>query len=260
MGHPWEEHGALRVSNNQRSLEHADGEPFFWLGDTAWELFHRLTRDEVTQYCEARAEQGFNVFHAVALAELDGLRTPNSNGHVPFIDLDPTQPDPSGYWDHVDWVFDEAARHGLYIAFLPTWGDKVTPMWGDGPQIFNPDNARTYATWIAQRYGHRPNLIWVNGGDRPVAGYEPVWDALAEGLRAGEAFPHLITFHPMGDLTSSEDLHDRAWLDFNMMQTGHGTLDRAQDRAEQLHGRPAQRPRHQHRHRHRLPQAGARQL
>jgi hypothetical protein len=29
----------------------------------------------------------------------------------------------------------------------------------------------------------------------------------------------------MGDLTSSEDLHDRAWLDFNMMQTGHGTLD-----------------------------------
>ena len=36
----------LRVSDNKRFLVTDDGRPFFWLGDTAWELFHRLTREE----------------------------------------------------------------------------------------------------------------------------------------------------------------------------------------------------------------------
>ena len=36
----------LRVSENKRFLVTADGRPFFWLGDTAWELFHRLTRED----------------------------------------------------------------------------------------------------------------------------------------------------------------------------------------------------------------------
>ena len=36
----------LAVSANKRFLVTADGKPFFWLGDTAWELFHRTTREE----------------------------------------------------------------------------------------------------------------------------------------------------------------------------------------------------------------------
>ncbi|MGI8635541.1 MAG: DUF4038 domain-containing protein, partial [Segetibacter sp.] len=32
----------LKVSDNKRYLVTADGKAFFWLGDTAWELFHRL--------------------------------------------------------------------------------------------------------------------------------------------------------------------------------------------------------------------------
>ncbi len=39
----------LKVSDNGRYLVKADGSPFFWLGDTAWELFHRLDRDETTR-------------------------------------------------------------------------------------------------------------------------------------------------------------------------------------------------------------------
>ena len=224
---PWDAHGPLQVSPNRRYLTHADGTPFFWIGDTAWELFHRLTREEVTLYLETRSSQGFNVFQAVALSELDGLRTPNAYGNQPLIDFDPTQPDLTGYWDHVDWVVDEAARFGIYVGLLPTWGDKVHPLWGDGPQIFNPENAFTYAKWLAKRYADRPNIIWINGGDRPVVGNESVWDAIAHGLRAGDSQRRLISFHPVGEQTSSEDLHDRDWLDFNMMQTGHGTLDQA---------------------------------
>ncbi len=51
-------HGKLNVSDNKRFLVHEDGTPFFWLGDTAWELFHRLNREEADRYLSNRAEKG----------------------------------------------------------------------------------------------------------------------------------------------------------------------------------------------------------
>ena len=68
------------------------GVPFFWLGDTAWELFHRLNREEADHYLRNRAERRFTVIQAVALAELDGLDVPNPYGHGRSIDNDPTRP------------------------------------------------------------------------------------------------------------------------------------------------------------------------
>ena len=47
-------HGKLEVSENGRYLQHEDGTPFFYLGDTAWELFHRLNEEEVVYYLENR--------------------------------------------------------------------------------------------------------------------------------------------------------------------------------------------------------------
>jgi hypothetical protein len=45
----------LKASGNHRFLVKEDGAPFFYLGDTAWELFHRLNREEADQYLENRA-------------------------------------------------------------------------------------------------------------------------------------------------------------------------------------------------------------
>ena len=85
-------HGDLKVSSNHRYLIHADGTPFFYLGDTAWELFHRLTREEADRYLENRRQKGFTVIQAVVLAEFDGLKVPNPYGETPLINNDPTQP------------------------------------------------------------------------------------------------------------------------------------------------------------------------
>ena len=62
----------LKVSENKRYLVTEDGKPFFWLGDTAWELFHRLDRRDAEAYLKNRAEKGFTVVQAVALAEACG--------------------------------------------------------------------------------------------------------------------------------------------------------------------------------------------
>ena len=40
----------VRVSDDHRYLIDQHGKPFFYLGDTAWELFHRLDRDEADRY------------------------------------------------------------------------------------------------------------------------------------------------------------------------------------------------------------------
>ena len=70
----------LRVSENHRYLKFEDGEPFFYLGDTAWQLIHRLNRNEANLYLSNRAEKGFTVIQTVILAQLTLLsarqRTP----------------------------------------------------------------------------------------------------------------------------------------------------------------------------------------
>ncbi len=60
-------HSQLNVSENGRHLVDANGNPFFWLGDTGWALFQKLNREEVEFYFESRAQQGFSVIHAAVL-------------------------------------------------------------------------------------------------------------------------------------------------------------------------------------------------
>ena len=95
--------GHLRVTPNRRTLEYDDGTPFFYLGDTAWQLFHRLDREQADRYLRNRAAKGFTVIQAVVLAELGGLEVPNANGDLPLVDKDPTRPN-EAYFRHVDYI------------------------------------------------------------------------------------------------------------------------------------------------------------
>jgi Protein of unknown function (DUF4038)/Putative collagen-binding domain of a collagenase len=214
----------LRVSDNKRFLVTADGRPFFWLGDTAWELFHRLNREDATRYLENRAKLGFTVIQAVALAEFDGLTVPNAYGETPLRNNDPEQPN-DRYFAHVDWIVERANGAGMYVGLLPTWGDKWNKArWGIGPEIFTPANAARYGEWLGRRY-RDAGIVWILGGDRPIEtdAHREIIRAMARGLRAGDAGAHLITYHPGGGHSSAEYFHDEAWLDFNMRQNGHGT-------------------------------------
>ncbi|MPZ20280.1 MAG: DUF4038 domain-containing protein [Luteitalea sp.] len=187
----------LKVHPDRRYLIRADGTPFLYLSDTAWELFHRPSREQVRAYLELRAQQRFTVIHAVALAELDGIHDPNVYGDLPLIDKDPARPavtpgaNPQNpqeydYWDHVDYIVDEANRLGLYVAFLPTWGRWL----GVNPQrdekILTAQNAQAYGEFLGKRYGKKA-IIWVLGGDRTAQGFEDVWRAMAKGIVIGIA-------------------------------------------------------------------------
>lgn len=221
----------LRVSGNKRHLTH-DGKPFFWLGDTAWELFHALSREEMARYFDDRAQKGFNVVQAVLLAEIRGLDTPNAYGRFPLLknaggSYDPALPDLSGeysYWDHAEHALDLAEARGMFVALLPTWGDKYNKMWGDGPEIFDGGSAYAYAKWLGGRYKHRANIVWVLGGDREYTErrHFEVVTAMARGIRDAGA-TQLITAHPCGRRSTTHQLANEPWMDFDMIQSGHGT-------------------------------------
>src|ERR1035441_6134550 len=63
---------SIRIYRDGHLLETVDGRPFFWLGDTAWELIHHTTREEASYYLHTRGRQGFNVIQTVVLSEFNG--------------------------------------------------------------------------------------------------------------------------------------------------------------------------------------------
>jgi hypothetical protein len=208
----------VRVSENRRHLVH-DGRPFFYLADTAWKLFTAPSEDEARHYLRTRREQGFSVIMPVLATE----RARGEEGErSAFLDDDPDRPD-EAFFARVDRLVDDANALGLWMALLPTWGSYVGGGRRDRP-VLDAANARRYGAYVGRRYRGR-DVIWVNGGDRAVAGEgeAAVWRALAAGVREGDGGEHVMTFHPPGLQNgghSSRWFHDDDWLDFNLLQTG----------------------------------------
>lgn len=238
---------AIRVHPGGHYLETADGRPFFWLGDTAWELIHATTPEESSYYLATRARQGFTVIQTVVLGEMNGIRKSTPLSERPFVDDDPAKPN-DAFFARVVAIVDEAAARGLYIALLPTWGDKLTAPWGDGPRLFRNDNlpvARSYARYLGGKLKGRTNVVWMLGGDRPPRLYpgkpnewptkqgiesgfpadqdwRPIWREIAAGLEDGLGVKPVCLYHPAGGMRTSPDLHDEPWLAINGLQSGHG--------------------------------------
>ncbi|MEX1029687.1 MAG: glycoside hydrolase family 140 protein [Paenibacillaceae bacterium] len=224
----------LTISSNGKFITNVDGNPFFWLGDTAWELPHRLNRAEVRSYLESSVEHGINVIQIVALAELDGLTVANAQGDLPLTGKDPAKPlTTSGnnpaieaeydYWDHLDYVIETADSLGIYVALLPSWGEYLWDNRGQpSDPIFNTTNATQYGGWLGARYKDQDNIIWVLGGDRIPDSEQKltIIRNMADGLNSAGS-TQLKTYHPWGGKSSSEYFHEDEWLDFNSFQSGH---------------------------------------
>ncbi|MHB1354657.1 MAG: glycoside hydrolase family 140 protein [Anaerolineae bacterium] len=219
----------LRVSTDGRHLETLSGAPFFYLADTAWELVHVASLEQMRMYLLDRAAKRFTVIHTVILGEMNGLDTPNAYGHLPLINHNPEQPN-EAYFSLVDALVSAASDLGLHIGLLPTWGaytvQEQHPLFASHC-IFNAANAYVYGRILGERYRNCPNVIWILGGDRKPDGVSDVWRAMARGIAEGtnagkEDYTNtLMSYHPWGGTSSSQWWHAEPWLSFNMLQSGH---------------------------------------
>ncbi|MEO5683070.1 MAG: glycoside hydrolase family 140 protein [Chitinophagaceae bacterium] len=208
----------LKISDNKRYFQTADGKPFFWLGDTGWLLFTKCSREEALHYLDKRQQQGFNV---VQIMLLHTLKATDVYGDSALVNGNIAQPDlANGYWKHVDFILHEAAKRGIYMALVPVWGGNVK----EGK--ITAQQATLYAAFLARRFKNENNIVWLNGGDIKGSDGLQVWKAIGTTIKKYDP-RHLQTFHPRGRTSSSEWFHKEAWLDFNMFQSGH--KDYAQD-------------------------------
>ena len=209
----------LRVSPNGRYFVKQDASPFFFLGDTAWGLFH-FTREDVDLYLADRAAKKFTVIQAI-VAYWGGLDNANAYGQTVFVDKDPNRPN-EAYFQHVDYAVNKAESLNLYVAMVPIWSTSYVRQ---GRSVLDKSSAFSYGKFLATRYRNKP-VIWILGGDWLGDGLEDIWRAMAAGMTEGDGGTHLKTYHPTGLKSSSEWFHHDAWLDFNMLQTGHRILNR----------------------------------
>ncbi|WP_461451556.1 glycoside hydrolase family 140 protein [Mucilaginibacter sp.] len=205
----------LNISANNRFFI-TGGKPFFWLGDTGWLLFSKMKRGDAEKYLDIRSEQGFNV---IQIMVIHSLSETDAYGDSALTHKDITNPklaDTSlnNYWNNIDWVIKKAADRGLYVALVPIWGSVVKAA------HTTPLQAKTYATFLAERYRQYPNVIWMNGGDIAGSDYMDVWNTIGNTLHALDP-GHLITYHPRGRTQSSKWFHNQDWLSFNSVQSGH---------------------------------------
>ena len=193
---PWD-NGKLCVSDNQRYLQFENGQPFFWQGETGWLLPERLDRAEAEWYLQSCAKAGYNV---VQVQTIDGVPAINIYGQMSNIDgwnfKDINRKGVYGYWDHMDYIIDMAAQHGIYIGMVCIWGGLVKA------GLLSVEDAKKYGTFLANRYKDKPNIIWFMGGDIQGDIKPEVWEALATTIKSIDK-NHLMTYHPRGRYTSA---------------------------------------------------------
>ncbi len=225
----------LKVSEDKRFLETVDGEPFWWMGETAWLMPGKLTREEAASYLKQRKEQGFNV---IQISAVHYLGVKSVNGSAALIDRDLSKPiitegadvndsTQYDYWDNMDYLISEAQNEGLYMAIVPVWGNNVR----DGH--VSREQMEAYGKWLAERYASYENIIWLNGGDTFGSDSTETWNILGRALDK-YAPNHLITYHPRGRMQSNDWFNNETWLDFNMIQSGHRNWE--QDDTERGYG------------------------
>lgn len=213
---PWE-YGPLAAAKGKPYLVTGD-KPFFWLGDTAWLLFHNLKKEEVEVYLRNRAEKGYNVIQATLF---HFAPCENAYGARGFLEEDVTKPNLEGeftYWDMVDYVVKTAEKYGLYMAMLPHWGGIVKSGWTD------PEKVKVYAAFLAERYKDAPNVIWITGGDTRGNEAFEYWNNMGSTLKKLNP-DKLVCFHPFGRTTSIDYFPNADWLDMHMFQSGHRRYD-----------------------------------
>lgn len=209
----------IRVSQDHRIFEDAQGRPFLLQGDTAWSLIAELKRGDVETYLADRSKRGFNAI-LVNLIEHQFSSNPprNAYGDLPFANEAFGALNPK-YFDHAAWTIEQAQKLGLVVFLAPAYlgvngGDQG---WFAKAQAAGPDKMEAYGKAIAQRFSKFPNIVWVLGGDFDAPDRALV-SKLAEGIAAISP-QALQTVHSGRDTNTNEIWRDQPWFAIDTVYT-----------------------------------------
>lgn len=226
--------GPLRVSKDKRHLEHVDGKPFFWLGDTWWMgLTKRLGwPEDFKSLTEDRVGKGFSVVQIVAGLYPDmpafDPRGANEAGfpwEEDYVRINPA------YFDMADRRIDWLARSGLVPCIVGSWGYFI--------EFAGEEVMKKHWRNLVARYGAYP-VVWCVAGEAVMPYYlsscwddekkreeyaaeaRSSWTRVARYLRSIDPSHHPMTIHPTDCARNMVD--DPFVIDIDMLQTGHSDV------------------------------------
>ncbi len=209
-------HGPIQVSETGTHFQHADGTPFFWLGDTAWNGVIRGDDRDWQTYLQTRAKQKFTVIQCV-LPHWRG-DAEDELGHTACSEQHPIAVNPA-YFQEKDRRFAMINEQGLLAAPVILWSHLPTDL---GYKLSQED-AIALARYIVARYGAY-QLAWLLGGD---GYYQKMgidrWKHIGRRVFA-ERHDRPVTLHPAGLRWPNKFFGNENWLDFIGYQSGHGDV------------------------------------
>lgn len=227
-------HGPVRVADDRRHFCHADGAPFFWLGDTWWKcLCKRLSFGDFQELAADRAAKGFSLVQIVCGPYPDeGPFEPRweNEGGKPYETHDFSRVNPA-YFEHADRRLAHLVDAGLVPAIVGGWGRGDC----DGLRLAGVDGLKRHWRHLVARYGAWP-VVWIVGGESGG----PVWTDLIRFVRQTDPYHRPVTIHPFN--SAREAVTDQQVLDFDMLQTGHGDWPAALGAPTKLQAAYARQP------------------
>ena len=218
-------HGPVRIAEDRRHFAHADGTPFFWLGDTWWMGLCKRLRwpGDFEKLAGDRSAKGFNVIQIVAGLYPDmSAFDPRGENEAGF----PWEPEYKAirpeYFDHAD----ERIFYLVDQGFVPC----IVGAWGYHLPWLGTDRMKQHWRNLIARYGALP-VVWCAAGEGTMPFYQSEnkkeeaelqkkgWTEVIRYMRETDPFERIVTIHPSS--SARETVTDASVLDFDMHQTGH---------------------------------------
>lgn len=222
-------HGPVRVAADKRHFEHADGTPFFWLGDTWWMgLCHRLRWPEDFQRLTTdRVKKGFNVVQIIGGLYPDmpafDPRGANEAGYPWGPEYARLRPE---YFDAADRKLAHLVASGITPCLVGLWGYFMPWMGVEKIKVHWRNLIARYGAWpIVWCAAGEANLPWYLHPKFPFDDREQVhgWTEILRYIRDTDPWRRPLTIHPtaINKYTARHATDDAALLDFDLLQTSH---------------------------------------
>jgi hypothetical protein len=214
----------VSVATDQRSLLDADGRPWLMVGDAGWSSLVMLDAPAQDEYFDGLAAHHFNTVLVNVIENTYSDHPPfDASGRPPFVgEMYRSAPD-EAYWAGFDRYVAAAAERGITLLAAPTYVGSSDDGELENIAAASVEEMAGFGSFLGERYGAAPNIIWVIGGDRTELSDELFQrlDAFAGGIRATSS--QLMTAHTNAFVTAADVFGCFGWLQLNTVYNTAGS-------------------------------------
>lgn len=233
-----ERHGYVTIVPGQRYMSYADGTPFFYLGDTHWQMpdYERLHEcnypgctcgSQFKHLVDDRVKKGFTVYQTYFdSAESDGGGNKRQNHWwTDFYTLI----NPQAFNESMDVMIEYLASQGLTTAMgFGVHTSTIVKMHSDPKPIL------AFVRYCVARYACYP-VIWITGQEITNETYNTfeIWKSAAALVSELDGYhrPNGAHMYPMESSDPrAKSLDEQPWHQWWTLQAGHGGFNRLQAR------------------------------